>query len=100
MSATHTYYAQEITSHGKKESSTTTHSFTSIKRRDAWVAVKAKPIKDKISLRDDVFKNPDAKLDVVATVIHEPDSEKPIVEEWKCPYHNGRMCMEIIKRGL
>ena len=31
---------------------------------------------------------------------HEPDSEKPIVEEWKCPYHNGRMCMEIIKRGL
>ena len=47
MSATHTYYAQEITSHGKKESSTTTHSFTSIKRRDAWVAVKTKPIKDK-----------------------------------------------------
>ncbi|MCR4657618.1 MAG: AGE family epimerase/isomerase [Lachnospiraceae bacterium] len=27
-----------------------------------------------------------------------PDPEKPIVEEWKCPYHNGRMCMEIMKR--
>lgn len=22
----------------------------------------------------------------------------PIVEPWKCPYHNGRMCMEIIRR--
>ena len=28
-----------------------------------------------------------------------PDREKPIVEPWKCPYHNGRMCMEIIKRA-
>ncbi|NLL78830.1 MAG: N-acylglucosamine 2-epimerase [Clostridiales bacterium] len=28
-----------------------------------------------------------------------PDTEKPIVEPWKCPYHNGRMCMEIIKRS-
>lgn len=27
-----------------------------------------------------------------------PDLDKPIVEPWKCPYHNGRMCMEIIKR--
>lgn len=27
-----------------------------------------------------------------------PDLEKPIVEPWKCPYHNGRMCMEIMKR--
>lgn len=25
-------------------------------------------------------------------------SKKPIVEPWKCPYHNGRMCMEIMKR--
>lgn len=24
--------------------------------------------------------------------------EKPIVEPWKCPYHNGRMCIEIIRR--
>ena len=27
-----------------------------------------------------------------------PDMEKPVLEPWKCPYHNGRMCMEIIKR--
>ena len=25
-------------------------------------------------------------------------SRKPIVEEWKCPYHNGRMCLEILTR--
>ena len=24
---------------------------------------------------------------------------KPIVEPWKCPYHNGRMCMELIRRN-
>lgn len=28
-----------------------------------------------------------------------PESKKPIVEPWKCPYHNGRMCMELIRRN-
>lgn len=27
-----------------------------------------------------------------------PIANRPIVEPWKCPYHNGRMCLEIIKR--
>ena len=29
-----------------------------------------------------------------------PESKKPIVEPWKCPYHNGRMVFEIKKRGF
>lgn len=28
-----------------------------------------------------------------------PDPAKPVVEPWKCPYHNGRMCMELMKRA-
>lgn len=28
-----------------------------------------------------------------------PAWDKPIVEPWKCPYHNGRMCMEIMGRS-
>jgi mannobiose 2-epimerase len=28
-----------------------------------------------------------------------PDWDAPIVEPWKCPYHNGRMCIEIIRRS-
>lgn len=28
----------------------------------------------------------------------EPIPERPIVEPWKCPYHNGRMCIEMIRR--
>ena len=28
----------------------------------------------------------------------EPDRAKPTVEPWKCPYHNGRMCVELMRR--
>lgn len=27
-----------------------------------------------------------------------PSSKKPIVEPWKCPYHSGRMCFELVRR--
>ena len=26
--------------------------------------------------------------------------DKPMVEEWKCPYHNGRMCLRLMKAAL
>ena len=25
---------------------------------------------------------------------------KPVLEEWKCPYHNGRMCLRLWEAAL
>ena len=30
---------------------------------------------------------------------HDQPVPKPIAEPWKCPYHNGRMCLEMIRGG-
>ena len=29
-----------------------------------------------------------------------PDDRMPAVSPWKCPYHNGRMCLEVIRRNI
>ena len=34
--------------------------------------------------------------------VHEDGTltERPMVEEWKCPYHNGRMCLRLLQAGI
>lgn len=50
-------------------------------------------IKDKI-----VDKRPGSEWYAEVNDKGEPSNGKPIVENWKCPYHNGRMFFEMIRR--
>jgi mannobiose 2-epimerase len=45
-----------------------------------------------------VDKRPDSEWFSVLNPGGTPVKGIPIVDPWKCPYHNGRMCIEIIKR--
>ena len=51
-------------------------------------------IQDKV-----VDKRPGSEWFSEVDVNGRPYAEKPILEPWKCPYHNGRMCLEMIKRA-
>lgn len=50
-------------------------------------------IQDKV-----VDKRPGSEWFSEVDVNGKPFMHKPILEPWKCPYHNGRMCLELIKR--
>ena len=50
-------------------------------------------IQDKV-----VDKRPGSEWFSEVDVNGKPYMHKPILEPWKCPYHNGRMCLELIKR--
>ena len=50
-------------------------------------------IQDKV-----VDKRPGSEWFSEVDVNGKPYMHKPILEPWKCPYHNGRMCLEMIKR--
>ena len=50
-------------------------------------------------IRDHIVdKRPGSEWLSEVDIKNEPFSKKPIVEEWKCPYHNGRMCLEVLTR--
>lgn len=51
-------------------------------------------IQDKV-----VDKRPGSEWFSEVDVTGKPYMHKPILEPWKCPYHNGRMCLEMIKRA-
>lgn len=34
------------------------------------------------------------------TTVESKPLGKPMVDEWKCPYHNGRMCLRIAERNI
>lgn len=49
---------------------------------------------------DIIDKRPGSEWYSEVSLEHKPHDWKEIVGPWKCPYHNGRMCLEVIKRGI
>ena len=49
---------------------------------------------------DIIDKRPGSEWYSEVSFEHKPHEWKEIVGPWKCPYHNGRMCLEVIKRGI
>lgn len=49
---------------------------------------------------DIIDKRPGSEWYSEVSFEHKPHGFKEIVGPWKCPYHNGRMCLEVIKRGI
>ena len=50
-------------------------------------------------IRDNfVDKRPDGEWHSELDDSGKPDPKKNIVDPWKCPYHNGRMCLEVLRR--
>lgn len=45
-----------------------------------------------------VDKRPGSEWYYSVTPSGEPIADKPILEPWKCPYHNGRMCLMIMRK--
>ena len=45
-----------------------------------------------------VDKRPGSEWYYSVTPEGKPIPGKPILEPWKCPYHNGRMCLEMMRR--
>jgi mannobiose 2-epimerase len=67
------------------------------KRTDYLEAVKSiwKFIKDYI-----IDSREDSEWLATVGLYGTPIPDIPIVDEWKCPYHNGRMCFEILKSAV
>ena len=49
---------------------------------------------------DIVDKRPEGEWYSEVSFDHKPHDWKEVTGPWKCPYHNGRMCLEVIKRGI
>ena len=75
------------------------HPLNMIYRRNLWRPAVEKGVYQKTG----EYRYADAAADVYHFILDKMvdtrSAHKPIVEPWKCPYHNGRMCMELMRRN-